>query len=361
VVYITVEPSVAGAITTATDDYAYTRVGLAVSGNILTNDNYSGSGATLVVTANETPSSTKGVLVVNSNGTYTFTPAVGFSGPLDITYTVCAGTPTSCANATLHILVSPFPIDAVNDNFSSQPIDGAKGGVSRSVLTNDKLNNNTVLASQVNLTILNNGGLAGLVFNDSAALVISSKTTEGTYTVTYKICDKSNPNSCDSATVTLVVARGLFITASAVCINDVPYINYKIEPNFIPASSNPATFTWLNGDKTVLSAQTIATGQALEARMLWPGAVLDNAGNPIDWPGWFIQNGEWVQGADGFEKTRPTAYLVISVNPTDTIALSYPPATPACAASPEKFVLKPGAILDNQTICIGTVPMATKC
>ena len=41
----------------------------------------------------------------------TFTPAAGFSGPIDIVYTACDNaTPANCAIATLHILVDPSPV-----------------------------------------------------------------------------------------------------------------------------------------------------------------------------------------------------------------------------------------------------------
>ena len=45
---------------------------------------------------------------MNSNGTYTFTAAAGYSGSVEYTYTVCDnGTPSACDTATLHILVLP--------------------------------------------------------------------------------------------------------------------------------------------------------------------------------------------------------------------------------------------------------------
>ncbi|MCB1813454.1 MAG: IPTL-CTERM sorting domain-containing protein, partial [Candidatus Competibacteraceae bacterium] len=50
-----------------------------------------------------------------------------------------------------------------------------------------------------------------------------------------------------------------------------------------------------------------------------------------DWPGWDFVNGTWVQIDDGL---RPQMQLMASVNPEDTVTVSYPPASPACSANP---------------------------
>ncbi len=267
-------------------------------------------------------------------GTITETLINTTAAPLNVVY-VYTLTAAGCANSqSVTLSVIPSNIDAVDDNFSGVCVDGGKGGNTASVLSNDVLNSITVDPSLVNMTITANGGITGLSINTSGELVIPAKTTEGAYTINYKICVIANPTNCDQATATINVCRGLYITTNSVCINDVPYVHYKVETNFIPASGNPVTLKWLNGDKSVLTAQPVVTNTALEANILWPGAVVDSAGNPTDWPGWYVQNGIWVAGADGFERTRPNAYLVVSVNPTDTVMLSYPPATPACAVNP---------------------------
>ena len=107
VVYYTVNTATANPVTTAGDDFAKTYAGNPVAGNVLNNDKNT-SGATLVVTANSTVPANKGVFLMNTNGTYTFTPAPGFTGPIEVTYTVCGGTPQVCTNATLHLLVEPL-------------------------------------------------------------------------------------------------------------------------------------------------------------------------------------------------------------------------------------------------------------
>ncbi len=313
--------------------------------------------ANKIVIANTTLSNASGAYVTYaatatdncSTPTLSYSPASGdFFAVGTHTVTVTAVDAVgNTATCTFDVTVNNMPIDAVNDDYTSTPINGAHGGTTPVVLTNDLLNNAAVSISDINLTLLNNGGIAGLSFDAYGALIVPAGTWEGDYTVSYRICEKANPSNCDDATVIIRIARGLKLTAYTYCNNDVPYVHYKVVPNFTP-DANPVTITWFNGNMTPVVAQTITAGMPLEGDMLWPGAVLDVNGQPIDWPGWYIDNGVWVQGADGFEGTRPTAYVQISVNPTELIEVSYPPATPLCNSVPTNR--PPVANPDSKTI-----------
>jgi hypothetical protein len=106
-IYITVLDINGANTTSAADDYAFTAPGVAVSGNVSTNDMDPVENGQTVTPQNVTNAS--GTLVLNADGTFTFTPAVGFTGPVDFIYTTCdLQAPVACANATLHILVSPL-------------------------------------------------------------------------------------------------------------------------------------------------------------------------------------------------------------------------------------------------------------
>src|SRR5690606_4391579 len=83
-----------------------------------------------------------------------------------------------------------------------------------------------------------------------------------------------------------------------ICDGDVPYLLYRLTAT--GPDSSTATTTWItpSGDDVVL------TDQPLSGRVLWPGAVVGADGSPLDWPGWSLVDGEWVEG-DEFDWVRP--------------------------------------------------------
>ncbi|MFA6516109.1 MAG: MBG domain-containing protein, partial [Bacteroidia bacterium] len=223
-------------------------------------------------------------------------------------------------------------INAVLDDYSNIPVDGAKGGILGSVLWNDSVNNAPAIASQsLNISLVNNDGMTGVSIDSTGQVQIPVGTWEGTYNLTYMLCDSSN---CDTATIIVRIIRGLQISAAPKCISDVPYVHYKVTPNFTPDSLNPVSIQWLNGDGSPLTIMPVSSGLPLEADVLYAGTKPDLTGNPTSWPGWCFADGVWRPCDDGFLGVRPKAKLVISINPSDTIEISYPPATPNCNALP---------------------------
>lgn len=100
--------------TKAADDYKSTPMDIPVSGNVLTNDS-DPNGNTQTVTTQNTTIPGVGTLVLNSDGSYTFTPVTGYTGPAVFPYQVCDnGIPVACTNATLYILVANVGILPVN-------------------------------------------------------------------------------------------------------------------------------------------------------------------------------------------------------------------------------------------------------
>ena len=182
--------------------------------NVLSNDKLYGNGATTsnVTISEVTPNAnvkidtTTGQVKVQPNtpvGTYT------------VTYRICdKTTPTACSNVATVTVKVTSSIDAVNDPDQTIPTTG--GTVD--ILSNDKLNGNPVTKDQVNISIDSNGGLTGVSIDPTTGkLVVPNGTTPGTYTVTYKICDKANPTVCDTATVKITVPA---ITPSIIANDD---------------------------------------------------------------------------------------------------------------------------------------------
>jgi len=114
---ITILPASSANSTVAADDFNSTRLNTAVSGSIKTNDSDPESN-TQTVTAQNTTVVNKGTLVLATDGSYTFTPASGFTGSVNFPYTTCDnGSPVACTNATLYLLVYPssvMPLDLIS-------------------------------------------------------------------------------------------------------------------------------------------------------------------------------------------------------------------------------------------------------
>ncbi|MGF0118130.1 LPXTG cell wall anchor domain-containing protein [Promicromonospora sp. Marseille-Q5078] len=111
------------------------------------------------------------------------------------------------------------------------------------------------------------------------------------------------------------------------CDGDVPYLRYAVTAT--GTENTTVTITWLNpsGDDVVQS------GLPLSGRVLWPGAAVDAAGAPVDWPGWRLEGGTWMEG-DEFDWVRPSVDVKLQVNPELTLTADYPPSSPSCATDP---------------------------
>jgi len=106
---ITVADNSASNTIYAADDFTWTTAGVATTGNVRTNDG-DPEGDNIAVVAAGTASNPIAVIggtyYIDELGEFTFTPAAGFAGYTEITYTICDdNTSQACANATVHILV----------------------------------------------------------------------------------------------------------------------------------------------------------------------------------------------------------------------------------------------------------------
>ena len=293
-VRVTVIPADAKDVTTAPDDYAVLTAdpngNSSVSGNVLTNDASTDPDAILTASLVEGPTAAQGILVFNADGSYTFTPAPGFAGPVAVVYTVCDdATPANCATATLHILVEPAPIAplrliAVNDDFSNSKVNEITGGIAGNLFTNDTINGNTLIASDVTVSLTSDGGISGATIDANGNLVIPAGVTPGTYTLTYTICDKLNLTTCATATITIVVGNCLEFDSNDCdgdgVINSQEFID-GTDPNnacdSVPSSITvPLSQLFLDGD---CDGDGLSNGEELGLNPMLPTDV-DNNGTP---------------------------------------------------------------------------------
>ena len=124
---------------------------------------------------------------------------------------------------------------------------------------------------------------------------------------------------------------GLSLTSGGICDGDAPFVGWAITLDSpLPASGVTVEFLDANG----VVRQSVPN-QGLTGKLLWPGAVVNAAGDPVDWPGWLFVNGQWVQGDDGFLWARPTLRVRFQINPTmGPVTMTYPDPSPTCESAP---------------------------
>ncbi len=138
-----------------------------------------------------------GVLVV---------PGGQSGGTHNVTYRVCqAVTMTgNCANAVA-VVVLPNQVVAGNDSASL----GATGGTVN-ILANDTVGGAAAnAATNADVSLVSNGGIAGASINAAGQLVIPAGVASGSYTVSYRLCEKGTTN-CAAATVAIGIAATVF-------------------------------------------------------------------------------------------------------------------------------------------------------
>lgn len=125
------------------------------------------------------------------------------------------------------------------------------------------------------------------------------------------------------------------------CLSGAPWIDYSLvltDPDE-QVDETAATLVLTNG---VQSTAPIPLGDLvdgrLEGRVLWPGAAVGPSGAGVGWPGYELADGEWVRTDGNFAWTRGEVTAVLHVNPSVSVPISYPQATPACLTAPSGAV-----------------------
>lgn len=192
----------------ANPDINLTVAGLATMGNVLTND-YDLEGNALTVNIMPVSGPANGTVVLNADGSYTYTPNTGFSGTDVFYYEVCdngiPGPLCDTTSVTIDVRQNTNDNDppfALND-FFVMFVDEVLTG---NILSNDGDPDGNAIILNTTLVVNPAHGLALLLGNGSF-LYIPMSGFEGEDTFVYEICDNGNPSLCDQATVTIRVIR----------------------------------------------------------------------------------------------------------------------------------------------------------
>lgn len=125
--------------------------------------------------------------------------------------------------------------------------------------------------------------------------------------------------------------------ADGVCVGDIPYFEYQVDFGSDEFVGNPMTITFVNPDGPNVDYDVVVPEPGERQQVIWPGASED----PPDWPGWVntgtVDEPNWVQStADAGAFTRASGGVQVNfeTNPTETITVTYPPASAVCANPP---------------------------
>ncbi|CAN1493247.1 Gliding motility-associated, C-terminal domain [Flavobacteriaceae bacterium] len=124
-------------------------------------------------------------------------------GNVVISYTVTNSQGCS-TTVTKSIAILSLDLVAVNDDYSTTPIDSSKGVV-LDVLTNDKENNGPINISDVTVSITDSNGLPGITIDNQGKIIIPQGSAIGSYVLTYSICYALNSSICSSATIAITI------------------------------------------------------------------------------------------------------------------------------------------------------------
>ncbi|NDJ76586.1 MAG: tandem-95 repeat protein, partial [Chloroflexi bacterium] len=169
--------------------------------SVLDNDSDPVEGSGLTVSAYDTTSANGGTVSMAANGTFTYTPAAGWSGTDTFGYTANDGSQTDTATVTITVTaVNDAPV-AVDDNYGTNedtPLTVAAPGV----LGNDSdVDSATITVSAYDATSANGGTVS--MAADGSFTYTPAAGWNGTDTFGYTASDSA---LTDSATVTVTVA-----------------------------------------------------------------------------------------------------------------------------------------------------------
>jgi hypothetical protein len=110
-----------------------------------------------------------------------------------------AGDGASCSTAPSRFLA------AIDDDDSATPIATDTGGTTASVLPNDLAAGAAVVAADVTVSVISDGGLTGATIASDGRVAVPAGSAAGTYDIRYQVCLVASPTVCDLATLAVAL------------------------------------------------------------------------------------------------------------------------------------------------------------
>ncbi|WP_118972316.1 Ig-like domain-containing protein [Taibaiella koreensis] len=199
----------------AVNDTLSTNEDTPLTGNVSTNDTCGDGGCSYVLNA----APVNGTLVLNADGTFTYTPNANYNGADSFQYRVCDAD-GDCDTAMVVLSITPVndvPV-AVNDTLSTNEDTPLTGNVSTNDTCGDGNCSYALNTAPVNGTLVLNA--------DGTFTYTPNADYNGADSFQYRVCDVDG--DCDTATVVLNIAP----------VNDVPV---AVNDTAVSTGGNPAT------------------------------------------------------------------------------------------------------------------------
>ncbi len=342
IVNITVDP--ANDMPVATDDTDSTTEDIALNGTTTLSNDSDVDGDNLMVTTTPVTPPANGTLVLNTDGTYTYTPNADFNGSDSFEYEVCDdGSPVLCTTAVVNITIDPAndtPVAVADANSTTE--DTSLNGAT--VLTNDSdIDGDNIAVNTTPIVPPTNGTL--VLSASGTYIYIPNANFNGTDSFEYEVCDDGNPALCATAVVTISVSP----------VNDTPTANGDINSTLENVTLN-GTSVLLNdsdidGDNLTVTTTPVATTSNGSLTLNSDGTYVyipNSAYNGTD-------SFEYEVCDDGSPVLCTTAIVNLSVG-----AVNDPPITNVDDfTTDEDLVLSSGNVLDNDSDLDGDNLMVT--
>lgn len=171
-----------------------------ISGNVLDND-YEPDGDSIIVSQNLLVSVTNGLLTLNADGSFQYTPAPNFNGQDNFMYEICGGGLCSTAEVYIEVLAMNDAPVALSDTFYMY---------NDSVLQYSILNNySDIDEDELSVSLLQDipTGEPGLLNLSSSGDLVYVPPSDyvGTQVYTYQVCDDGMPMKCAEAELVFII------------------------------------------------------------------------------------------------------------------------------------------------------------
>ena len=193
-----------------------------------------------------------GSATVNGDGSISYTPNAGFTGPDSFTYQVCLPAPGAgvCDTATVTVTVATTSVTALPDDFTATPIAPATGGSTASVLLNDSFNSAPIVPGTTPVTATLLTPVTGYSMDPTGVVSVAAGTPPAAVTLNYQVCETAVPTNCASSSVVVAVSPDAVDDALPATAGTTTVFNVLLNDT-VPASPT-VTVTVLPGNGTAV-------------------------------------------------------------------------------------------------------------